>query len=307
MIKFVRFLLFFVVCFPALFLSTAGIAFLHVWIDAVSGVPVKTSIYLTEIVNSGCWILPFTLYLSIIFSINYGNRRKVNRPLVFLSLLVLASLFTFGASKCLNSVYRMIAPPLAVKHMTLGHPGMILSQAGTVTTLLDNPSNRVGSRVVSISGSPLIYQKAPIGANGEIISLPPVPFRTNSKWIYNATLGDLSFSGRYIAARFEEGAASYFSWICALTVLLVSLGFLTEASNWPLANIFLGIMVFRGILAFEVFLNSEEVSGFLSDLLRGTLPDMLISPIIFTAIAILILIYAILLLISRIPPPPPQA
>jgi hypothetical protein len=298
--NFARFLVFFGVCFPLLFLLATGITLLHVWIDAVSSVPAKTGIYLKEAVESGRWILPATLYLSVMFSINYGNRHKVSRPFVFFSLIILVSLFTFGASKGLNSVYNMTEPPMQISHRTLGAPGMVLYRFDTVITLLDSPSNRMGSRVVSIDGRPLIYQEEPIGADGEIISLPPVPFHNPDKGFLRTIRGDLSISGQGMAARFEEGLVPYFAWICSLILLLVLLGFATEVSHWPLANIFFGLLVFRGALAFEVFINSDAVSGFLRDFLHGALPDMFITPVVFTAIATLILIYVLLLFFARI-------
>ncbi|MDR0663405.1 MAG: hypothetical protein LBF80_04930 [Spirochaetaceae bacterium] len=298
--NFARFLIFFGVCFPLLFVFAMGITLLHVWIDAISSVPAKTSVYMEEAAKAGCWILPFTLYLSVMFSINYGNRRRVSPPLVFFSLIILTSLFTFGASKGLNRVYNFTESPMRISHETLGQPGVVLYRFDTVITLLDNPSNRMGSRVVSIDGKPLIYQEKPIGADGKVISLPPVPFYNSERWFSRVILKDLSISGQGIAARFEEGLVPYFTWICALILLLVSLGFVTEVSRWPLANIFFGILVFRGVLTFEVFINSDEVSGSLKEFFSGALPDMFITPVIFTAITILILIYVLLLFLARI-------
>jgi hypothetical protein len=298
--NFAKFLIFFGVCFPLLFLIGVGITLLHLWIDAVSIVPVKSVIYMKEIIESGRWVPPFTLYLSVMFSINYGNKHRISRPLIFVSLIILANIFIFSASKGLNNLYNMTEASMRINRKTLGQPGMILSQFDTVITLLDEPSNRTGSRVVAIDDSPLIYQEEPIGVDGELIELPPVPFYTHSRWFSRIIITELSISGQNIAARFEEGLVPYFAWIGAFTLLLVSLGFVTGVSSWPLANIFLGFLVFRGLLAFEVFINSDEVNGFFRDFLRGALPDMLIMPAIFTAIAALILIYALLLFLARI-------
>ena len=110
----------------------------------------------------------------------------------------------------------------------------------------------------------------------------------------------LTISGEGMFTRFEEGIVPYFAGICSLILLLVSLGFATEVSCWPLANIFFGILVFRGVLAFEIFINSDEVNGFLKDFLNGALPDMFITPVILTAVAALILIYAFLLFLARV-------
>jgi hypothetical protein len=298
--NYARFLIFFGLCFPILFMAAIGITFLHTWIDAVEYVPVKSGILLREILESGSWALPFALYLTIVFSINQGRRHKVAWPLIFVSALVLAGVFTFGISKGLNSAVAMPAPPLKTNHITLGRQGLMLSRPGTVITLLDRPSNVNGSRVVAIKDLKLIYQRVPVGADGEIISLPPIPFRDTGDWLSTLILNDLSISGSFIAARFNEGIIPYLAWTLALITLLLSLGLVFELTYWPLANIFLGFLIFRGILAFEVFLNSEEIMGYLIEFARGAIPDTFITPAIFAAISALVLIYSFLIFLARV-------
>jgi hypothetical protein len=166
--------------------------------------------------------------------------------------------------------------------------------------MLDQPSNENGSRVVSIKDQPFIYQKVPAGAGGTPISLPPIPFRGGGAWLPNSVLSDLSISGRYIAERFDEGSMSFLAWSTALILFLVSLAFIVGLSRWPLANVFLGILAFRGILAFEIFLNSEEIMEYLTGFARGALPDMFITPAILTTGAVLILIYIFLHFLARV-------
>ena len=298
--NFARFLIFFGLCFLILYITAAGIAFLHVWIDAVGNVPIKSGIPLDEILKSGCWALPFALYLTIVFSINEGRRHRVAWPLIFAGAVVLAGVFTFGVSKGLSNAAAMHAPPLATNHITLGRQGLMLSSPGAVISLLDRPSNPSGSRVVAVKDRELIYQKVPVGADGKIISLPPIPFQDASAWLSTLILNDLSISGRFIAARLNEGLVPYFAWTLALIVLLVSLGLVFELTHWPLANIFLGLLLFRGVLAFEVFLNSEAAMEYLREFTRGAVPDALITPLIFAAIVALVLIYSFLIFLARV-------
>ncbi|MDR0684075.1 MAG: hypothetical protein LBF83_02970 [Spirochaetaceae bacterium] len=297
--NYARFLIFFGLCFLILFITAVGIVFLHVRINAVGHVPVKIGIQLDEILKSSRWALPFALYLAIVFSINEGRRHRVAWPLIFTGAVVLASVFTFGVSKGLSNAGAMQSPPLATNHITLGRQGLILSSPGTVITLLDRPSNPNGSRVVAVRDRELIYQKTPVGADGKIISLPPIPFQDTSAWLSTLILNDLSSSGRFIASRFNEGLVPYFAWTLALIALLVSLGLVFELTHWPLANVFLGLLLFRGVLAFEVFLNSDEIMEYLREFTRGAVPDALITPIIFSAISVLILVYSFLLFLSR--------
>jgi hypothetical protein len=295
----VRFLCFFGLWFSAIFVTAAGSVFLGAWIEAASRIPPDSGITLLSIAETGLWIVPFTLYLTLVFSINYGRRRNLAPPLVLIFAALLAGLFTFGASRGLNIAANMEAPPLELKRGLAGQSGLILSRPGTVITLLDRPSNADGSRVVSIDDRPLIYQKEPRGADGRIIGLPPMPFRHVGAWLYDDILSDFSISGQRMAARFEAGNASFFSWTLALSVLLVSLGFVFEMTSWPLANFFFGLLVFRGVLAFEVFLTSEEIMEYINWFIRGVIPDMFIAPAILAAAAVLILIYSVLFYLAR--------
>jgi hypothetical protein len=298
--NFPRFLIFLGLCIVIMFIITFGITVLHSWITAVSHVPVITGIPLGELTKAAGWTIPFTIYITIILSIDYGRRLKITPPIIVIFAVAFTGLFAFGISRGFENLRSMTTPPLAVNHSTLGRPGLILPRAGITVTILDQPSNETGSRVVSIKDRPLIYQKTPIGAGGQIINLPPIPFRYTDAWLSNSILNDLSVSGLNITSRFNEGYESFLSWTFALIILLVSLGFIFALSRWPLANVFLGVLAFRGILAFEVFLNSDEVLEYLKEFSRGVLPDMLITPAVLSVIAALILIYAILLFLARI-------
>ncbi|MDR1149105.1 MAG: hypothetical protein LBK66_10795 [Spirochaetaceae bacterium] len=297
--NFARFLIFLSLCVITVFIITFGIALLRNWTSAVSLVPITNSIPLDELIKSAGWTLPFTIYLTIILSMNCGKKLKIAPPLVFIFVTAFTSFFAFGVSSGFKNFSNMAAPPLAINHGTLGYPGLILSRAGVIITMLDQPSNETGSRVVSIEDQPFIYQKVPVGADGTLIKLPPVPFRYKDAWLSNSVLNDLFISGRNIAVRLNEGYVSFWAWLFALIILLVSLGFIFDLSRWPLANVFLSILAFRGILAFEVFLNSDEVIAYLKEFSRGILPDMFITPVILSAIAVLILIYRILLFLSH--------
>jgi hypothetical protein len=297
--NFARFLRFFSLCFPIIFIIVSGIVFLNDWVASAVRIPLENGVTIAYFIESARWILPFTLYNTIIFSIDYGYRRHVPPLLILIFTVLLANLFVFAVSKGLDSVSGIKTQMSEINRVTLGSPGLMLSRPGIVITLLDNPSNLTGSRVVSIDGQPLIYQKEPRGADGNIISLPPAPFRPSDSSFLDGIIDDFRISGLFIAARFDDGNVSFFSWAIALTMLLAALGFVFEATAWPLANCFLGLLLFRGVLAFEVFLNSSEITEHISGFARGLIPDMLIVPVIFTVIAALILIYRLLRFFAR--------
>jgi hypothetical protein len=284
---------FFGLFFPIFFILSLGAGFLSLWLEAVSSVPVRETLILSDIVNSIQWALPFTLYVTIVFSMNYAKRHKTPGIAVFFIIVILSAAFMWGGSKGLYNARTMLAPPFIVGQQTQGKPGLILEKANTTFVLLDEPSLETGSRVISIPGEPLIFQEVPITADGSIIKAPSLPFRYSERRVSNEFL-DLSLSAEYISKRYDQGLFSFGMWILALILLLTALGFIFQIGKWHLANIFLGLLIFRGILAFEVFLNSAPIQEYLVDFFRGAFPRDYISPFILAVIALLVLVYVVL-------------
>ncbi|MDR2842664.1 MAG: hypothetical protein LBV52_05630 [Spirochaetaceae bacterium] len=289
---------YFGIFFTLIFLGSVSVGFLHVWITAVSTVPMRPYLGLAEIVQKVEWALPFSLYLTIIFSMNYANRHKTPPAAAFLIVVVMSGAFVWGASKGLSNSRKMAAPPFLIQQQTIGKQGLILSQSGTVFTLLDDPAIETGSRVVSIPDKPLIYQELPVDANGNVIPAPPIPFHFGNSNTF-ATLQDLTLSAQNFSKRYDQGLSAFGMWALALILLLCALSFIFEIGEWHIANIFLGIFLFRGLLAFEVFFNSAEIQNYLFDFFRGALRYEYISPFVFTVIAALILIYVVLYFIAQ--------
>jgi len=88
-------------------------------------------------------------------------------------------------------------------------------------------------------------------------------------------------------------------YVFALILLMVSLRFLFGVSRWPLANLFLGALAFRGIVALEALLNAREVNSLIDTFLTGRLSPTLITPVIFASLAVLFILYTLLVHIAR--------
>jgi hypothetical protein len=73
-----------------------------------------------------------------------------------------------------------------------------------------------------------------------------------------------------------------------------------------MANLFSGAVVFRGILAFESFIDSREVQRFLGDFLGSRIPSFYISPSIFGGLGVIIMIYTLLVYSAREKDPKPR-
>jgi hypothetical protein len=293
-----RLALFFSLSFAALFLSAALVRYLNIRIDAVRFLPSRPERVLEELFAAVQWALPMAVYLSLLLSVSYASRRHISMILSMFCLLILGAAFSVGVSIGSGSLSQV--PDSVKTPKMLGSPGLILTQADNVMVLLQDPAEVRGSRVVSILGRPLIYQETPAGPNNTILTLPPVPLRTGSAWFLQSLLIDFSLSARQFAGRFSEGLIPFLIYTGALMFLLVSLRFIMDLSNWPLANLFLGALAFRGVLSLETFLNTEEVRNLLGPFLAEYVPAPFVTPLGFCTLGAVICLYTGLLWLARL-------
>jgi hypothetical protein len=281
------------------FLLAAAAGFLRVWIDAARRIPAGSFLPLTELLAAAHRALPCALYIAVLLALSYSARRDIPIPLSIPCVLVLAALFTIAAALGLRQAENVGAPSAVESLPTLGRAGLILSRGNTVMVLLENPAEGRGSRVVSLDSRPLIYQENPAGPNNSVPELPPVSFGNGQAPFLVDLAADFFLSARQFELRLGRGLVPFGLYVVSLSLLLVSLRFLFGFSSWPLANIFLGALVFRGILAFESFLNGAEIQDFIGLFLGKWMPPELISPGIFCALGLLILLYTILVSLTR--------
>jgi hypothetical protein len=110
---------------------------------------------------------------------------------------------------------------------------------------------------------------------------------------------DFAITGRQLEARFDQGLVPFLIYVCALVFFLVSLRFVLGLSRWPLANLFLGALAYRGILAMETFLNTLEVQEFINSLVGDLVPLPYFSPMIFVFLGLLVYLYTFLSFLAR--------
>jgi hypothetical protein len=295
-----RLALFFTVSFAFTFVLAALVRFLHIRIDVIRSIPPQDGYLGGELLAAFRWALPAALYCSLLFSLSYTVRRRIFAPVAMVCLFILGSAACFGMSlgaEGLSRIAGYLAPP-----KPLGNPGLILTQADNAIVLIRDPGDAWGPRVVSIPGRPLLYQELPRGPDGKPIALPPVPFRTGTAWVLQSFFTDFSLAGGGLVKRLTPsngGVLSLAAYISALVFLLVSLRFALGLSHWPLANLFTGILVFRGVLSMEVFLGSPEAGRTLDNLLGELIPSPYIVPLIFAFLGFLVCLYTFLSFLTR--------
>jgi hypothetical protein len=295
-----RLALFFTVSFAGIFVLTALVRFLHIRIDVIRLLPPQDSYAGEELLAAARWALPTSLYISLLFSLSYTVRRRIFAPAAMLCLFLLGSAACIGVIAGAEGFSRLASPRIPAR--ALGNPGLILTQGGNTIVLIQDPAEPWGSRVASLPGQPLLYQEVPRGVDNKPISLPPIPFRTGMAWELHSFIIDFSLASRQMLERFAAPGAGLLSLLiysCALVFFLVSLRFVLALSNWPLANLFLGALLFRGILAMEIFLNTREVQDILGSLLGELIPLPYISPLIFMFLGFLVCLYTFLSYLAR--------
>jgi len=284
--------------FLIIFLAAAGIRFLGLRVEWAKNLPPKPETTLTLLVSAAHWALSLTMHLTILLSLSYGARRKYFAPMVVICVTVLSLIFNFGVSTALYQLQNVPSAVASVKQV--GENGLILSnnlnRNETAVILLKGPAEPFGSRVVAIPDKPLQFIESMSNKN---LDLPPVPFGDDTPWFLRSVSLDIKISEAQVYKRFTEGLHSYFIYAGALIFLLSSLGFAIKFSVWPLADLFLGALAFRGILAIETFLNTPEMQEIIGSFLGNKFPVSLAVPAAFFTFGLLINVYAILVFIIR--------
>ena len=296
-----RLVLFFSLSFAVLFLAATGLRYLAIRVDWARSLPRQPETMLAELVIAGRWALSLALYGSLLLSLSYAARERFSTLMTAGCVIALSLGISFGIFSGLERLENI--PPARGAAAALGEPGLILTNAirhsETAIVLLEGPADPRGSRVAAIPGQPLIYQPEPMGPNNTVLSLPPIPFGDETPWFLKSMAIDFRLSAGQLGERFREGMGSFLIYAGALILLLGSLGCVLNMSAWPLANLFLGCLVFRGVLALETFLNSPETQDVLESFLENRLPMSLPVPLIFCAAGMLVYLYSGLVYLAK--------
>jgi hypothetical protein len=290
--------LFFSVCFVVILLAASAIRYLYGWIEVVRYIPAEPIEIFAALISAGQWALPVAMYVSILLTLSYSAQKSFSGPLSILCVFILSCGFTTGAYLGLRQAETFAALPGQVTPPALGAPGLILTQGDTSVVFLDDPSNPASPRVIAVPDRSLGYQKTLAPVRGGF-TLPPVPFRIGGSYLMASLVIDFSLLGTQFWDRLHQGLIPFGMYLGALCFLLSSLRFIMELTSWPLANAFLGALVFRGILAGGAFLDSEEIQQFIRLFLKKDIPQAIISPAVFCGAALLVIVYTLLANLAR--------
>jgi hypothetical protein len=299
--KLIKLVIFFTLSFAILFLITTGLRFLALRVDWIRTLSHEKESGLIELISAARWALSLVLYGGVIVGLSYAVRKEVFSPLAILCVIALSVGFTYGIGQIIDNWEG--TPSARIPAKPLGQPGVILANTtrstGTVIVLLQGPTEPDGSRVVATPGKPMAYQAEFAGRNLPPASLPPAQFTDNTPWFLKSLSIDLRLNTGILKRYYHDGDLSFLMYAGSLIFFLCSLIFIFKLSAWPLANLCLGCLAFRGVLALEVFFNSPEIQATFDSFLQNRLPLPLVVPLIFCAVGLLAYLYSFLVFIAR--------
>ncbi|MDR0526070.1 MAG: hypothetical protein LBG90_09410 [Spirochaetaceae bacterium] len=290
------------ICFIAVFGASLIIALLQLRIDAMRTSPVLPNIRLQDIDAGAQSVLPLTLYFALLLGISYTARKNIPVPASIACLVSLGMLFailiTLG-TKTLESIPKPSSPSTA--GVKLGKPGLIISQPDGDGALvyLQDPGNPQSPRVLALPNAPLTYQSpgsnsSPEEPHHQISGFYRDLAQSNMFFLLNEVFQDFTFAAEQFRSRFKENILLFVLYAFGLVFLLSSLRFIMDLSGWPLANLFLGILAFRGVLGLERFLDAESTLAFISSFIGDRFPSRQISSFVFCTLGIICILFTAL-------------
>ena len=287
----------FSISFLVILLAAALFRFLALRVNWAMNLPPKPETTLTLLVTASHWALSLALFSSILFSLCYSARREYSALMTVISIMGLSLVSCMGISFLLDN-WKSV-PSAENPGIQLGGKGLMLSNSlhrnETVVVLIEGASQPLGPRVTALPGQPMLFHES-VSAG---FDLPSVPFVDSTPWFLKSLAIDIRLNAEVFQYKFNAGFLSFLVYAGALIFLLCSLGNVIKFSAWPLANLFLGVLAFRGILVFCSFINTPEMQEILSAFINGIIPLSLAVPFMFLAAGILFHLYSFLIFLIK--------
>jgi hypothetical protein len=228
-------------------------------------------------------LLP-SIYIAMLFGLSYCARYKFPVSLSIIYMMVLSLIWIGFFSLALGMIQRGSPWPTETLQR-LGGVGLITVDGDQSQVLLQNP-NVPGVLVISPPNSSLRYEDTQVN-----LGSLSVFFRKESVHFMEMIVDKFTRTSEQCGVRLRESFLSFFLYILALVFCLSTLRFVFDASSWPLANLFLGALLFWGVLEIETLLDSEQVRAFINAIGGETFPMFVVVPL---ALCVLGLVFFLL-------------
>jgi hypothetical protein len=251
--------------------------------------------------DSARWALSFAIYGGMLVGLTYTVRNGVFAPAAIMCVSILALCLAIAADRFIENLRP--APASAGGLADSGETGLILgsreSGQGAAFVLLRGPDESGGAGVVVAPGSPMVFRGDFSGRENPESGLSVPGLGSPTPWFLQSAAIDLGLSADNLRLRFGEGMRSFLLYAGSLVFVLGSLVFVFRLGEWPLANFFLGVLAFRGVLALEALFNSREMQDVFASHVGERLSLSLVVPAIFMAAGTLAHLYSILMYVVK--------
>jgi len=275
-----------------IFVSAGFFQFLSLWIEGMRTVPPPGDVLSTDLLQAGQEAVPWAFYLSILLTLGWTLREGVGILLSTVSVVFLSLGFTLLFSLGMEQVLG-VKPVLGqIEGFRIGD-GLIISSPEP-QVLLKQPAGM--ARVLSVPGKPLFYQGLPSDES------PPlkVPLGEEEDQGFRHFRQDMYRAGVYWAALLAENVLLFCFYLGTLSLLLCSFRFLLGFAHSPMVYFFCGCLLYRIILALEVFLSGQEVQDFLKKF-----TGILLTPFLFALFALFIYLFTAMFSLGKTKSAPP--
>jgi len=299
--KLLKLVLFFSLSFALLFLVSTGLRFLTLRVEWIRALSQEQGAILVDLITAARWALSLSLYGGILIGLSYVVRKEVFAPAALACIALLTLVFIWGISELVDNMENV--PSEQTREQPLGKPGLILSNtilpSGTIIVLLEGPTEPNGSRVVATPGKPMLHQSEFAGKNLSLTPLPPAPFINDCPWFLKSLSIDLRLNAESLWQHLNIGLLPFLIQTGSLVFLLCSLMFILKLSAWPLVDLFLGCLAFRGVLSLQIFFHTPEMQEVFASFLKNRLPLPIVVPVIFCGVGLLIYLYSFLVYLVK--------
>lgn len=289
--------------FILLLLVSGTVLFFSRWIQNSLSLPPQSFAVGIEIFRALQRALSFTLYGTVLVSLSYSVRKNVGALPTLIVITLSGTLLSGGITEGLKTISASPVSATMAKLLyqpkALGEPGLIrayTTESGvTVQAVLGDSGIPQGS-VIVMEGTKAL-RKIDFPAPGTVVWKNP--FEQGTLGTIRTLEEELFLSSDRLFRRADQGWLDILVFALTLSFFLASFQFVLRLTAWPLANLFLGALLFRFLVFFEQAIYSEEGTQFIGVLSQGLLPESMVTPVALVALGSLLNIYSLLLYLAQ--------
>lgn len=296
-----RIILFYAIAFLFFLLIGTGVSTMRAWMEGAFGIPSRSiSLYSTILYYLGA-SLPSAVFGAALLALPGGGHRGRGPALTGIVVFILSAGSLIGVTYATAVLRRSTVPSSREANMrVLGEEGLIVDYSEAALVYLEEPGKGLGNAVVSGEGAPLRTMRS-----GEAQALVKrmrerSPFGPSLETPATIIALERAFTGiaHRLSLAAKEDVFSLLCYACALALLLASFSPFAGMTSWPLADLVLCAIFYRGVLELDGFVASGPVIRFVSSLRIG-IPDGYLVPALLGAVGVFIALAGLLVRVIR--------